>query len=99
MRLPLLDTALWAAGPILNAALFCVIVLRRRLRAFPVLAIWCIFTIVSAAVLFCTYRIGSDYTYAVVYWIFEVLVAFLHFGVITDVAHLVFGRGTGKSQR
>ena len=46
MRLPLLDTALWAAGPLLNAALFCVICLRRRLRTFPVLASWCAFTII-----------------------------------------------------
>jgi hypothetical protein len=98
MRLPLLDTVLWAAGPILNAALFCVIVLRRRLRAFPVLAFWCIFTIVSAAVLFCTYRIGSDHTYAVVYWIFEGVDALLQIGVIAEVAHIVFHPGTGKSR-
>ena len=98
MRLPLLDTVLWAAGPILNAALFCVIVLRRRLHAFPVLAFWCIFTIASAAVLFCTYRIGSDYTYAVVYWIFEGIDALLQIGVIAEVAQAVFHPGTGKSR-
>ncbi len=62
MRLPLLDTALWAAGPLLNAALLCVIVLRRRLRTFPMLASWCMLTIVSAAVLFFTYRLASDHT-------------------------------------
>jgi len=90
MRLPLLDTALWAAGPLLNAALLCVILLRRRLRTFPMLASWCMLTIVSAAVLFFTYRFASDHTYAVVYWIVEGLDALLQIGVIVEVARIVF---------
>jgi hypothetical protein len=93
MRLPLLDTALWAAGPVLNAALFCVICLRRRLCTFPVLAAWCAFTIVSAIALFFIYRIGSDHVYAVVYWIVEGLDALLQIGVVAEVAHIVFGPG------
>jgi hypothetical protein len=98
MRLPLLDNALWAAGPLLNAALFCVIILRRRLRAFPMLASWCMFTIVSMAALFITFRIGSDHTYAVVYWIVEGLDALLQIGVIAEVAHNVFRPDAGKGR-
>jgi hypothetical protein len=98
MRLPLLDTALWAAGPLLNAALLCVILLRRRLRTFPLLACWCMLTIVSAAVLFFTYRIGSDHTYALVYWIVEGLDALLQIGVIIEVARIVFRPGTGATR-
>ena len=90
MRLPLLDTALWAAGPLLNAALFCVICLRRRLRTFPVLASWCAFTIISAIALFFIYRQASYSTYALAYWIVEGADALLQIGVVAEVARIVF---------
>jgi hypothetical protein len=90
MRLPLLDTALWAAGPLLNAALFCVICLRRRLRTFPVLASWCMFTVVSAIALFFIYRQQSHDVYAIAYWIVEALDALLQIGVVAEVARIVF---------
>jgi hypothetical protein len=90
MRLPLLDTALWAAGPFLNAALFCVICLRRRLRTFPVLASWCLFTILSAIALFFVYRQESRHVYAIAYWIVEGLDALLQIGVVAEVAYIVF---------
>jgi hypothetical protein len=90
MRLPLLDTALWAAGPFLNAALFCVICLRRRLRTFPVLGSWCVFTILSAIALFFIYRQTSHDTYAIAYWIVEGIDALLQIGVVAEVAHIVF---------
>jgi hypothetical protein len=90
MRLPILDTALWAAGPLLNAALFCIICLRRRLRTFPVLASWCLFTILSAVALFFIYRRESRHTYAIAYWVVEAVDALLQIGVVTEVAHIVF---------
>jgi hypothetical protein len=97
MRLPLLDTALWAAGPLLNAALFCVIYLRRRLGTFPVLASWCAFTIVSAIALFFIYRQTSHHTYAVAYWVVEGVDALLQIGVVAEVANIVFRpRGSVK---
>jgi hypothetical protein len=90
VKLPFLDTVLWAAGPVLNAALVVVICLRRRLRNFPVLAAWCIYTIISTAVLFFAYRTGSDRTYARVYWITEAIDALLQIGVVVEVARTVF---------
>jgi len=90
MRLPLLDSTLWAAGPLLNAALFSVICLRRRLRTFPVLGLWCVFTILSAIALFFIYRQGSHHTYAIAYWVVEGLDAVLQIGVVAEVAHIVF---------
>jgi hypothetical protein len=90
MRLPLLDIALWAAGPLLNAALFCVICLRRRLRIFPVLASLCVFTISSAIALFFIYRHESHFVYAIAYWIVEGIDALLQIGVVLEVAHIVF---------
>jgi hypothetical protein len=90
MRLPLLDTALWAAGPLLNAALFCVLCLRRRLRTFPVLGSWCVFTIVSAIALFLIYRQAPHRMYAIAYWSVEAMDALLQIGVVAEVAHIVF---------
>ena len=90
MRLPLLDTALWAAGPLFNAALVCVIWLRQRLRTFPVLFLWCAFTIVSAIALFFIYRQASHYVYAIAYWVVEGVDALLQIGVIAEVANIVF---------
>src|ERR1700760_107143 len=90
MRLPLLDTVLWAAGPLLNAALFCVLCLRRRLRTFPVLGCWCVFTIVSAIALFLIYRQASHHIYAITYWTVEAVDALLQIGVVAEVAHIVF---------
>jgi hypothetical protein len=90
MRLPLLDTGLWAAGPLLNAALFSVICLRRRLRTFPVLASWCVLTIVGAIALFFIYRQQPHYVYAIAYWINEGLDALLQIGVVAEVARIVF---------
>ena len=90
MRFPSLDTALWAAGPLLNAALFSVICLRRRLRTFPVLALWCSFTILSAVALFFIDRHESLHIYAIAYWMVEGLDALLQIGVVAEVAHIVF---------
>ncbi len=101
MRLPLLDTALWAAGPLLNAALFGVICLRRRLRTFPVLALWCVFTIASAIALFFIYRQASRDTYAIAYWIVEGGDALFQIGVVAEVARIVFSPrdSLGKNRR
>jgi hypothetical protein len=90
VKLPFLDTVLWAAGPVLNAALVAVMCLRRRLRTFPVLASWCIFTILSAIAHFFVYRLGSDRVYAFVYWIAEGLDALFQIGVVIEVARAVF---------
>ena len=98
MKLPLLDSALWAAGPILNAALFTIMCLRRRLRTFPVLASWCLFTITSAVALFFIYR-AAPHIYAIAYWTVDGLDALLQIGVVAEVARIVFlpGRSLGKS--
>jgi hypothetical protein len=89
MRLQFLDTALWAAGPLLNAALFGVLYLRRRLWTFPVLAAWCLFTILSTAALFFIYRMaGSSYAFA--YWIVDGLDVLFQIGVVAEVARIVF---------
>lgn len=98
MRLPVLDSVLWAAGPIMNAALVFVLVRRRRLPEFLAVALWSLFSILSSAVMFFVYRLASHHTYAHVYWTAEVVDALLQLAVIAQVARTVFRpiRAAGK---
>jgi hypothetical protein len=99
MKLQLLDTALWAAGPLLNAALLGVLCLRRRIRTFPVLGAWCLFTIFGAIALFFIYRMRAGHTYAIAYWIVDGVDALFQIGVVAEVARIVFDphRSSGKA--
>ena len=90
MRLFSLDTALWAAGPLLNAAFLFILIGRGRLRAFRLLALWCLYTILAAIALLLINQHCSDRTYAVAYWINETLDACLQVGVVAEVAWFVF---------
>ena len=90
MTLQFLDTALWAAGPVLNAALFGVLWLRHRVRTFPVLAAWCLFTILSAIALFLIYRMDVRRTYAIAYLTVDALDALFQIGVVAEVARIGF---------
>lgn len=89
MRLPLLDAALWAAGPLVDAVLLIVLFARRRLPQFSSLALWSAFSIFSAGALFCASRLGHQ-IYAYVYWSAEVIDAFLQLLVVAQVAGIVF---------
>jgi hypothetical protein len=81
---------LWAAGPLLDAALLCIVCLRRRLRTFPVLAAWLLFSLLSTVALYFIYRYASHHVYALAYWTTDGLDALLQIGVIAEVAHIVF---------
>ena len=89
MRLPLLDAALWAVGPLVNAALLIVLFARRRLPQFSSLALWSAFSIFSAGALFWVSRLGQR-TYARVYWSAEAIDALLQLLVVAQVAGIVF---------
>lgn len=90
MELQFLDEVLWAAGPVFNAALLCVLFRRGRARKFPLLAVWCFFTIFSALALFLIYRSASSHTYVIAYWSVETLDAILQLAVVAEVARIVF---------
>lgn len=90
MTLQFLDTVLWAAGPVLNAALLGVLWSRHRVRTFPVLAAWCLFTILSAIALFLIYRMDVRRTYAIAYLTVDALDALFQIGVVAEVARIVF---------
>lgn len=99
MRLHFLDLALWAAGPVLNAVLLCVLCVRRRVRTFPALAAWCTFTIISAVALFFIYRHAPYHAYVTGYWVSDGLDALLQIAVIGEVAHIVFSPLAGRKKR
>jgi hypothetical protein len=86
----LFDAALWAAGPFVNAVLLIVLYVRRRLRQFPALALWSLFSIISSAVFFFLYRFASHHTYAISYWAMEAADALLQLAIIAEVAGIVF---------
>jgi len=90
LKLHFLDILLWAAGPVFNAALLYVLFRRRRARKFPLLTVWCLFTIFSALPLFLIYRSGSNETYVFAYWTVEVIDAVLQIAVVAEVARIVF---------
>jgi hypothetical protein len=90
VKLHFLDTVLWAAGPLFNAALLYVLFRRERARRFPMLAAWCFFTIISALALFLTYRFASNATYVIAYWTVETVDAILQLAVVAEVARIVF---------
>ena len=89
MRLPLFDAALWVAGPLVNAVLLMVLLVRRRLLQFSMLALWSAFSIVSSGMLFGASRLDPG-TYAHTYWIAEAIDAVLQLAVVVQVARIVF---------
>lgn len=89
MTLPALDFVLWAAGPVCNAALLYVLVRRKRAKQFSALAIWSLYSLVSAVALFMVYRSASDHAYNVAYWTVEAIDAVLQMAVVIQVANTV----------
>jgi hypothetical protein len=85
----LLDAALWAAGPLVNAGLLTVLLVRRRLPQFSSLALWSAFSILSAGVLYLASGLGQR-TYAHLYWSAEAIDALLQLAIVAQVAWIVF---------
>jgi hypothetical protein len=69
MNLSMLDNALWAAGFVGHAALVLVLVLRKRVREYPVFVSLLAFEALTTAVLFVVSRHGSHHAYFLAYWI------------------------------
>jgi hypothetical protein len=94
MNLSTLAGALWAAGFIGHAALFSVLIYRRRWREIPVFTAYMAFQSVLTPVLFAIYRHGSLFWYARVYWSSAVLDFALQVGIVMEIAYIVL-RPTG----
>ncbi len=68
MNLSTLDNALWAASLIGHVALVLVLVLRRKVRGFPVFFTFIAFSALGTILLFFVSRFGTKHQYFLAYW-------------------------------
>ena len=95
MTLSLTALVLWAAGFLGNAALFVVLVVRRRIRTVPWFTSWVAFQLVYTLTLFAVYRLGAKQTYVDIYWAGAFLDLALQIAIVLEIARYVFRRGQG----
>lgn len=93
MNLSLLDTCLWAAGFICNAALLSILILKGRPRTVPWFTTWIAFGLLYTITLFVAFRVGSKHTYAILYWTGAFVDLLLQLAVVLEIASHVFLRG------
>jgi hypothetical protein len=94
MNLSALDYALWAAGLIGQAALFLILMLRRRWKEFPVFTVFMGFDAVLGPVLYALFQYGFLSWYARVYWSQALIDFVLQLGIVFEIARIVM-RPTG----
>ena len=90
MRLTGLDLFFWAAGLAANALLLCVLVYRRRTSPFPFFTTLIALNVIRTVVLFVVLRLGSHESYFRTYWSLTVLDTLAQFGIVYEIATLVF---------
>ena len=93
MNLTLLDTVLWAAGFICNAALLFVLFYKRRFRMVPWFTAWISFGVAYTITLFLVTRVGTKLVYRDAYWSGAFLDLLLQLAVVLEIANYVFRRG------
>ena len=84
---------LWAASFLANAALFIVLLVRRRINVVPWFSAWIGFNLLYTLVLYGTYRLGTKETYVFLYWTGAFLDLALQVGIVMEIAGYVFRRG------
>ena len=93
MNLSLTALTLWAASFLANAALFLVLLLRRRIAIVPWFSAWIGFNLLYTVILYGTYRLGTKETYIILYWTGAFLDLALQVGIVMEIAGKVFRRG------
>jgi hypothetical protein len=94
MDLTALDNVLWAAGFVGHAALFLVLLIRRRWHQFPILTCLIAYQVIDTITLFLVFRYGSNHSYIVTYWSADVIDFLFQLGLIFEIARVVL-RPTG----
>jgi hypothetical protein len=94
MQFTTLDNVLWVAGVVANAALLCVLLLRRRWRTFPVFTLYIAFDVTRTLALMLVYHYGSIEAYRVAYWGTSFTATALQLGWLYEIARDVL-RPTG----
>ncbi len=95
MDLTTLDNALWAASLIGHVALVIVLVIKKRVRAFPVFTAVAVFQVSRTILLFFVLRHGSKHSYFLAYWITGFADYLFQLGLIFEIARDVL-RPTGR---
>jgi hypothetical protein len=95
MNLTAFDNILWAVGFIGHAALFLVLLLRRRWRLFPILTCLIAYEIIETITLFLVFRDGTHQNYVVTYWTSAGVDFLFQIALIFEIARVVL-RPTGS---
>jgi hypothetical protein len=90
-----LDLFLWVASLIGHLVVLAVLLLRKRVREFPLFTAFILMNIVRTVALFFTFRLGTKDDYFYAYWSLAIVDVLLQFGVAYEIASHVF-RPTGK---
>ena len=92
MNLSLMATILWAAGFVLNAVLFFVLLYKRRYRVVPWFTAWIAAELLYTIALFLGYRFGSKQAYAMIYWSSDFFDVALQIAVVLEISRYIFKR-------
>ncbi len=95
MNLSVLDNALWAASLIGHVALLLVLVVRKRVRDFPVFTFFVASEVLRTVLLFLVLRSGTKHGYFVAYWTTGFANYFLQVALIVEIGRNVL-RPTGR---
>ena len=90
MPLTNLDLLLWVAGFLGHLALLLILLLRRRVRMFPVFTTLIVLNVTRTIVLFLINREGTKATYFYTFWSLAFADVALQFGVVYELASKVF---------
>ncbi len=95
MNFSTVDNALWAASLIGHVALVLILVLRKKLREFPVFSTFIAFSALRTILLFFVYRFATNHQYFLAYWITGGANYLFQVGLIVEIARNVL-RPTGR---
>ena len=95
MKFSTVDNALWAASLIGHVALVLILVLRKKLREFPVFSTFIAFSALRTILLFFVYRFATNHQYFLAYWITGGANYLFQVGLIVEIARNVL-RPTGR---
>ena len=90
MRLTGLDFFFWAAGLAANATLLFVLLYRNRARRVPIFTALIALNVIRTIVLYLVQRLASHEAYFKTYWWLTALDTLLQFGIVYEIATLVF---------
>lgn len=93
MHLSGLDFVFWVSAFIGHLALFSILLVRHRIGTYPLFSALILSDIARTAILYTVYQSGTPQNYYTWYWSMAILDTTLQFGVLYEVASIVFRPG------